>query len=182
MALGALVIKARLGLTDEELVEQIKENPYLQFFIGLEAFQYSAPFDQSMMVYFRKRLPKTVVNDCNERIVRHGLTVIQSAVSQDDDDADHGSGSANSGNQQATATRASTNQGSLLIDATCAPADIRHPTDLSLLSEAREVTEKLIDAMHPQVRESFGLKPRTHRNVKRQRKLSHFRRPKLSQP
>jgi hypothetical protein len=50
MALGALIIKARLGLTDEELVEQIKENPYLQFFIGLEGFQYSAPFDPSMMV------------------------------------------------------------------------------------------------------------------------------------
>jgi hypothetical protein len=79
MALGALIIKARLGLTDEELVEQIKENPYLQFFIGLEAFQYSAPFDPSMMVYFRKRLPESVVNDCNERIVRHGLNVIRSA-------------------------------------------------------------------------------------------------------
>ncbi len=39
MALGALIIKARLGITDEELVEQIKENPYLQFFIGLEGFQ-----------------------------------------------------------------------------------------------------------------------------------------------
>jgi IS5 family transposase len=33
MALGALIINARFGLTDEELVEQIKENPYLQFFI-----------------------------------------------------------------------------------------------------------------------------------------------------
>jgi len=53
MALGALIIKARLNLTDEELVEQIKENPYLQFFTGLEAFEYSAPFDPSMMVYFR---------------------------------------------------------------------------------------------------------------------------------
>ena len=38
MALGALIIKARLSLTDEDLVEQIKENQYLQFFIGLEAF------------------------------------------------------------------------------------------------------------------------------------------------
>jgi hypothetical protein len=35
MALGALIIKARLNLTDEELVEQIKENPYLQLFIAL---------------------------------------------------------------------------------------------------------------------------------------------------
>ena len=65
MALGALIIKARLGLTDEELVEQIKENPYLQLFIDLEGFQYSALFDPGMMVYFRKWLPESVVNDCN---------------------------------------------------------------------------------------------------------------------
>jgi IS5 family transposase len=75
VALGALIIKARLGLTDAELVEQIKENPFHQFFIGLDAFQYSAPFDPSMMVYLRKRLPEAVVNDCNERIMRHGLKV-----------------------------------------------------------------------------------------------------------
>ncbi len=37
MALVALIIKAHIGLTDEQLVEQIKENPYLQFFIGLKA-------------------------------------------------------------------------------------------------------------------------------------------------
>ena len=46
-----------MGLTDEELMEQIKENPYLQFFIDLEAFEYSALFEPAMMVYFRKRLP-----------------------------------------------------------------------------------------------------------------------------
>jgi len=80
MALGALIIKTRMGLTDEELVEHIRENPYLQFFIGLKAFQYSAPFDPSMMVYFRKRLPESVVNDCNERIMLHGLSVIRSAA------------------------------------------------------------------------------------------------------
>ena len=83
MALGALIIKARLGLTEEELVEQIKENPYLQFFISLEAFQYSAPFDPSMKVYYRKRLPEAVVNDYNERIVRHRLKVIRSSVDHD---------------------------------------------------------------------------------------------------
>ena len=90
MALGALIIKARMGLTDEELVEQIKDNPYLQFFIGLGAFQFSAPFDPSMMVYFRKRLPEAVISDCNERIVRHGLAVIQSdAVAEPADHAPH---------------------------------------------------------------------------------------------
>ncbi len=37
MALGALIIKARLGLTDEELVEQIKENPYLRVPRGIDS-------------------------------------------------------------------------------------------------------------------------------------------------
>lgn len=184
MALGALIIKARLGLTDEELVEQIKENPYLQFFIGLEAFQYSAPFDPSMMVYFRKRLPESVVNDCNERIVRHGLNVIRSVESDGDEDGNNTSGSASSGDQPAQpgTDKASSNQGTLLIDATCVPADIRYPTDLSLLNEAREVTEKLIDAMHPQVRESFGAKPQTHRKKARQQFLAvaKKKRPRIS--
>ncbi len=88
MALGALIIKARMGLTDEELVEQIKENPYPQFFIGLKAFQHSAPFDPSMMVYFQKRLPESVVNDCNERVVRHGLSVSCSSAADHHDDDD----------------------------------------------------------------------------------------------
>jgi hypothetical protein len=182
MALGALIIKARMGLTDEELVEQIKENPYLQFFIGLVAFQYSAPFDPSMMVYFRKRLPGSVVNDCNERIVRHGLNVIRSAGSQDDEDGGHDSGSASSIKQLQQPVQATPNQGTLLIDATCIPADIRYPTDLSLLNEAREVTEKLIDAMHPQIRQSFGEKPRTHRKKARQQFLAvaKKKRPRIS--
>jgi hypothetical protein len=32
MALGALIIKEKLGSSDRETVEQIKENPYLQYF------------------------------------------------------------------------------------------------------------------------------------------------------
>jgi len=34
MALGALIIKEKLGISDRETVEQIRENPYLQYFIG----------------------------------------------------------------------------------------------------------------------------------------------------
>lgn len=52
------------------------------------------------------------------------------------------------------------------------PLDIRHPTDLSLLNDAREVTEILIDAMHPQVREKSGHKPRTHRKQAREQFLA----------
>ncbi len=38
------------------------------------------------------------------------------------------------------------NKGKLIVDATCTPADIAYPTDLSLLNEARETSEEIIDA------------------------------------
>jgi len=38
MALGALIIKEKLGTSDRETVEQIQENPYLQYFIGMTEF------------------------------------------------------------------------------------------------------------------------------------------------
>jgi IS5 family transposase len=104
------------------------------------------------MVNFRKRLPEAVVNDCNERIVRHGLKVIRLSDSQGLGDTNgSGGGSTSSAARPKSSSQKQLNQGSLLIDATCTPADIRHPTDLSLLNEAREATEILIDAMHPQV-------------------------------
>ena len=56
MALGALIIKEKLGISDRETVEQIKENPYLQYFIGLEYYSNQAPFDASMLVHFRERI------------------------------------------------------------------------------------------------------------------------------
>lgn len=53
VALGALIIKERLGTSDEETVEQIRENPYLQYFLGYKEYTDEAPFDSSMFVYFR---------------------------------------------------------------------------------------------------------------------------------
>lgn len=53
MALGALIIKERLGVSDEETVEQVRENPYLQYFLGLSEYSDRAPFDASMMTHFR---------------------------------------------------------------------------------------------------------------------------------
>jgi IS5 family transposase len=68
--------------------------------------------------------------------------------------------------------QASFNQGPLLIISTCVPADIRYSTDLSLLHEARKVAEKMINAMHPQIKETFGNKPRTYRKNARQQFLA----------
>ncbi len=69
MALGALIIKERLGTSDAETVEQIRENPYLQYFLGLSEYRDRAPFDSAMLVHCRKRLTLELVERINEAIV-----------------------------------------------------------------------------------------------------------------
>jgi hypothetical protein len=68
MALGALIIKEKMNITDEETVEQLRETPYLQYFIGMDGFRDEAPFDPSMMVHFRKRITSEMLQNINERI------------------------------------------------------------------------------------------------------------------
>ena len=70
MALGALILKERLGVTDRELVEQIAENPYLQYFLGLMAYQDEAPFHHSLLTTFRKRFTHDSLGAINEAIAR----------------------------------------------------------------------------------------------------------------
>ena len=72
IALGALIIKEKLGISDRETVEQIKENPYLQYFIGLTKYSNQAPFDASMLVHFRDRLDSNLVNKMNKDVFGGG--------------------------------------------------------------------------------------------------------------
>jgi len=67
-------------------------------------------------------------------------------------------------------TRKPTHKGKLLLDATCAPADVRYPTDLSLLNEAREKTETMIDTLY-HVNLGLKKKPRTYRKKARKQYL-----------
>jgi len=61
------------------------------------------------------------------------------------------------------------NKGQLIVDATACPQDIRYPTDLDLLSDAREKSEELIDLLFsPILHES---KPRTYRAIARKQYL-----------
>ena len=70
IALGSLIIKERLGTSDRETVEQIKENPYLQYFLGISGYSNKAPFEASMLVHFRQRISEEIVNKINREIVK----------------------------------------------------------------------------------------------------------------
>ena len=56
MAVGTLVIKERCGFSDEDIVEEIRMNPYLQYYIDFPAFTHEPPFDASTVTRFRKRV------------------------------------------------------------------------------------------------------------------------------
>lgn len=151
MALGALIIQTKLGLTDDETVAQIQENPYLQYFLGYESYRDEKPFDSSIIVYFRKRLNPKVLSEINELI--HGKYRKKYGSSEDNEDQDGSAGG-------------SGNQGKLIVDASCTPAEIRYPTDLSLLNEAREKSEYIIDRLHEPVK-GKEKKVRTYRKKAR---------------
>ena len=139
----------------------IQENPYLQYFCGYPGYDdEKLPFDPSLMVYFRKRLTPEVLGEINEMIVRDAKErQAKDAEPKDDDDSDD-------------APRSRGNSGTMIVDATCAPSNIRYPQDASLLNEARENAEKLLDVLHDP---ADGKKPRTYRKRARKDYLKYTR-------
>jgi len=161
LAFGALIIKERLGASDEEVVEQIRENPYLQYFLGFHEFRDEAPFDPSMFVHFRKRFDLDQLNHINEEIVfaEQAEQEEKTASTSEDDDSDDNTSSGG-------------NNGKLIVDATCTPADIRYPTDVSLINEAREKSEQIIDTLFEPLK-GQRKKPRTYRQKARRQFLRY---------
>ena len=183
MALGALIAKERLGCSDEALVQQVLENPCLQCFLGLESFTTKAPFEASLLSHFRQRLGEKLVGAVNESVIRKlradslGEDVASDAPpascrSESEGEADPDTAE---GEQEQLQLR---REGRLVVDATCAPADIPYPTDTKLLNTAREQSESLIDELHKS-RHGNSPKPRTQRRKLRRQWLEFI---KLKKP
>lgn len=163
LALGACIIQTEYGFSDEETGLQIQENPYLQYFCGYPGYDDEhLPFDPSLMVYFRKRLTPEVLGEINEMIIRDAKARQQEADTQQKDDNDNNANPPTGGG----------NSGTLIVDATCAPSEIRFPQDVSLLDEARENAEQIIDTLQEQSTEK---KPRTYRNKAHKDSLKYMR-------
>lgn len=162
MALGALIAKQMLKVSDESLVWLVAENPYLQYFIGLKSFQKNCPFGASTMVAFRKRFSFEDIAQINE------WTLSDTPVGDesDDDSADlsDNDNDNSGGGRRVSGTAASGNKGTVALDATVAPSDITYPTDVGLLNEARVKLEALIDDLCAQ---TGAKRPRTYREVAR---------------
>jgi hypothetical protein len=145
LVIGALIIKHKLNLSDEETVLQIQENPYLQYFVGFSVYRDEPPFASSLFVEIRKRMGEEVFSSF-EKVILEKIGKPRSASSQPFE-----------------------NRGKLLVDATVAEQSVKYPTDISLLNKAREISEKLIDELY--ALSGSTKKPRTYRQKARRQYL-----------
>ena len=151
LVIGAIFIKHMCNLDDRETVAQISENMYMQYFLGYSSFSSRAPFDASLFVEFRHRLGSEVINEMNERI----LSLSKPCDEANEEDLE----------KEDNSSSKPTHKGKVIMDATACPQDIAYPTDLNLVSKAREISEKLIDIIY--TKSLHDKKPRTYRQVAR---------------
>ena len=184
VVIGALIIKHKLVLSDRETIGQIQENPYMQYFIGLDSYTSKKPFDASLFVSIRRRMGEEVFEEFSQSIQNElsqvkGRSKKSAAVdSEDDSDRDPPSSQSVADETPSSSERTKPKelQGKLILDATVADQAIRYPTDVSLLNEAREFTEQIIDRLYEG--SQISKKPRTYRQSARADYLDYAKRRK----
>ena len=149
IVVGSLYIKHKCNYSDRETIEQIKENPYMQYFLGLNVYHPEALFDPSLFVDIRKRMGREAYDDMDKIIIKKAT----------------GREASPKKNSKQNVTEIK-NKGKVQFDATVADQYIKYPTDLDLVSQCREWTETIIDEIYPQT--LLEKKPRTYRKVARQ--------------
>ena len=173
--IGSVIIKHLNDYGDGETIEQIRENVYLQYFLGFEEFTTEAPFDSSVFVDIRKKLTHSLLASINERLCainQQGLLPKSVAELDQKDDLSEDTKSDKS-EKQATCVKNEdslesvktptdkeamevsakvTHKGELLMDASVAPQGIAYPTDLNLLNDARMTSELIIDSLFARIK------------------------------
>lgn len=184
VAIGAMIIKHLKSLSDEATIEEIKENPYLQYFLGYEDYGIKRAFDPSLFVTIRNRMGfeaftafnGALINKVNEIKQKQTLrtkTGKKKKVGKNDSQNSVPPTEQNKetekekleNNETVKEETAKGNQGILLVDATVADQKIPYPNDINLLNECREKCEEIIDSIYPE--SGLKKKPRDHRRKAR---------------
>lgn len=185
IAIGAMVIKHKLNLSDRETVATIQENPYMQYFLGLNVFYAEPLFDPSLFVSLRKRMGKEKFDTFNQLIIEKAVNKQVPRQAKRDNLAEKEEAIYRQTNknqptdQQGEDTESIDNQGvthgRLQMDATVSDIYIKYPTDLDLLNTSREWSEKIIDILYDKLTKAAlwqDIKPRTYRKLARKEYLN----------
>jgi len=167
IVIGALIVKHKLQLDDREAIETIRENPYIQYFLGLSEYTYEDVFDRSLFTALRYRMGYEKFDSMTvELIKRTDQYKIKKTSTKSGKDKPPKKPDGSPG-ETATADQ---NQGKLLLDATVADQMIVYPTDLGLVNRSREESERIIDEICATLQ--LNLKPRTYRRNARKQYLN----------
>ena len=147
VAVGSLIVKHKLNLSDEETIRTIQENIFIQYFLGLDRYHPEPLFHPAVFVDLRKRMGVANYDKVSQKI-------IQFARSEELKE------------KGKRPKRVKKNWGILQLDATVADQYIKYPTDLDLLNDSREWSEEIIDIIFEA--SMLPKKPRTYRRVARQ--------------
>jgi hypothetical protein len=111
---GLLIVKHKMGMSDEELVQQFLENPYIQYFCGYDQFVKEGEIESSTVSKVRKRLGVEYFKKFEDEI----LSVLKDRKIIKTDEQ--------------------------MVDATVFPTNITYPTDTGVIEKAREWVVKAI--------------------------------------
>jgi len=146
VAVGSLIVKHKLNLSDEEIVRIIQENIFIQYFLGLDRYHPKPLFHPSVFVDLRKRMGIANYDRVSQKIIQ---------FARSEELKEKGKGQ----------KRVKKNWGVLQLDVTVADQYIKYPNDLELLNDSREWSEDLIDIIFEA--SMLPKKPRTYRRVAR---------------
>jgi hypothetical protein len=75
IVIGALIVKHKLGISGEETIEIIRENPYIQYFLGIKEFTNNPVFDSGLFSSVLKRLGIETFNTMQREIIEKALNI-----------------------------------------------------------------------------------------------------------
>lgn len=123
---GLLILKHVRDISDESVVDQWSENPYYQYFCGMEQFTTCAPCASSELVHFRHRIGEKGI----ELILAESIR-----VNDDHDDKD--------------------THETAFIDSTVQEKNVTYPTDAKLLKKAVGKILKIVEHEKLPLRQSY---------------------------
>lgn len=133
LMIGLLLLKHITGFSDEEVVQAVSENPYLQAFCGFEQFVTQDILDSSTMTKMRERLGLEFVKELEEKTYK---VLIERKIIK---------------------------AKGMLIDATVFPEEIKYPNDVGLLNDVREWVVRNIKRIGKAIGKKYRIYSRTAR-------------------
>lgn len=170
IVIGAMILKHTYGFTDKETLEMIRENMYMQFFLGLSEYTSEEVFERSLFTTLRERVGVKEFDEMTCEIIKRVEKIDRGKKGsrrQNRDKNEPKPGSVNPQPEPGKEVKSSNdNHGKLMVDATVADQMIEYPTDLGLISRSRQESERIIDRLCEKLK---AKKPRTYRRKARRR-------------